>query len=383
MNVKYTLTSLFLFAFFFLICSTQVSAIEDPTARPNNKFGIHILFPSEIEQAASLVNSNGGDWGHVIIPIQSTDRNLEKWQKFMDEARRLHVIPIIRIATYVEGNAWTKPTIFDHLDFAHFLNSLTWPTKNRYVVVYNEPNSNLEWGGLVDPAHYADELNRTIDVFKSVSEDFFIISAGLDVHAPNRGTLYQSSTNYLFAMNKAVPGIFKRIDGFASHSYPSRNFTANPVNDIKGGVTVYREELTLLRKSFGRESIPILITETGWRHDIISQDQAASFYRYAFENLWNDKNIVAITPFLLNGQGSLFGGFSLMRDDGSPSEIYNVIASLPKVKGQPHVVSEEKIRANIKYPVYIKNLDDVDASLPDIGLTASLRTIAKWFLVPE
>lgn len=372
----------------FIVCLTifplfsKALAIENPISRSNNKFGIHILFPSEIEQAAKLVNSNGGDWGYITIPIQSTDRNLEKWQKFMDDTRRLHVIPIIRIATFVQGNVWTKPTVFDHLDFALFLNSLAWPAKNRYVVVYNEPNSSLEWGGLVDPAHYADELNRTIDVFKSVNEDFFIISAGLDSHAPNRGTLYQSSNNYLLAMNKAVPGIFKRIDGFASHSYPNRNFTANPASETKGGVTVYRDELALLKRNFGRSDIPIFITETGWRHDIVSQEHAAAYFRFAFENIWNEPNIVAITPFLLNGQGSNFSGFSLLKSDGSPNEIFTTIASLSKLKGQPSLVNEQMLTANVKIVPYFKNLKDVDANLPNIAPRPAFRVVLKWFFTP-
>jgi len=74
-------------------------AVYDPLTLPNNKFGIHILFPSELEKAGELVNSNGGQWGYVTIPIQVADKDLVKWQKFFDEAKRLKIIPIIRLAT--------------------------------------------------------------------------------------------------------------------------------------------------------------------------------------------------------------------------------------------------------------------------------------------
>src|ERR1035437_3215886 len=63
-------------------------AYYDPTSKPNNIVGIHILFPSELSEAARLVNSTGGDWGYVTIPIQASDKNLIKWQGFMDDARR-------------------------------------------------------------------------------------------------------------------------------------------------------------------------------------------------------------------------------------------------------------------------------------------------------
>src|SRR5437899_511269 len=73
-----------------LFGSLPVYASDDPLAVPNNKFGIHILFQHELTQAAKLVNTNGGDWGYVIIPIQAGDRDIVKWQSFMDEAKLLH-----------------------------------------------------------------------------------------------------------------------------------------------------------------------------------------------------------------------------------------------------------------------------------------------------
>ena len=67
----------------YLLASTKVLAIYDPRTVPNNKAGVHILSPSEITSAANLVNSQGGDWGYVTIPIQPTDRDKDKWQTFM------------------------------------------------------------------------------------------------------------------------------------------------------------------------------------------------------------------------------------------------------------------------------------------------------------
>src|SRR5437870_877090 len=83
----------------FILFAKPAFAVYDPTSKPNNIFGIHILFPTEIEKATRLVNSNGGDWGYITIPIQYGDRNLEKWQDFMTNARQHHLIPIVRVAT--------------------------------------------------------------------------------------------------------------------------------------------------------------------------------------------------------------------------------------------------------------------------------------------
>lgn len=371
-----------IFILTLVFLATSAWAIEDPAARPNNRFGIHILFPSELETAARLVNSNGGDWGYVTIPIQSTDRNLEKWQKFMDECRRLHIIPIIRIATFPEGNFWTRPTIFDHIDFANFLNSISWPTKNRYIIVYNEPNSNLEWGGQVDPEHYAEELLHTIDGFKRVSSDFFIISAGLDSHAPNRGDLYKNSYRFLQEMNQAVPGIFQKIDGWASHSYPNNNFSANPQLERSGGVTAYRDEVRFLKQNFGMENIAIFITETGWEQGRLSEEAVGSFYQYAFGNIWQESTIVAITPFLLNGAGSKFSGFSLLKADGSPTGIFETIRTLPKTRGDPSLVLQKK-ESSQKRPTYKKNFEDVEPQPQEIAISEPLLVFFKWLLKVE
>src|SRR3989338_4464705 len=117
----------------FFVVAMPTSASYDPVSRTNNIFGIHILFPAELEKAAKLVNSSGGDWGYVTIPIQYGDRDLDKWQDFMSEAQRNHLIPIIRIATepyFKNTGVWRKANDYDIVDFANFLNSLQWPTTN-------------------------------------------------------------------------------------------------------------------------------------------------------------------------------------------------------------------------------------------------------------
>ena len=85
---------------------TTVSALYDPRTLPNNKLGVHLLNPSEIESAASLVNSQGGDWGYVTVPIQPTDRDKSTWQTFMNDAKEHHLIPIVRITTIPQGGTW-------------------------------------------------------------------------------------------------------------------------------------------------------------------------------------------------------------------------------------------------------------------------------------
>src|SRR3989339_1270410 len=97
---------LLLFLSFF---PQSVHAIYDPLSVSNNKYGIHIAELTDLTDAANLVNSSGGDWGYVTLVIQDGDRNQSKWQELFNEMRRLHLIPILRLATHPEGDSWKIP----------------------------------------------------------------------------------------------------------------------------------------------------------------------------------------------------------------------------------------------------------------------------------
>src|SRR3989339_1992713 len=144
--------TLILFIFFFFPLSNIFAAI------PNNKFGISLAQPNidEFSKVRELVNSNGGDWGYVTLIIEEKDRNKEKWQGIFNQLRRLHLIPIIRLATSAEGENWRRPEIQDAQGWADFLDSLNWVIKNRYIILFNEPNHGSEWGGEVDAKSYAE-----------------------------------------------------------------------------------------------------------------------------------------------------------------------------------------------------------------------------------
>ena len=94
-----------------LFFTSPIFATENPLETPNNKFGIHLAVPTDedLEAAGQLANSSGGDWGYVTLVIQENDRNTEKWQGIFDRLRRLHLIPIIRLATGPQGDMWRKP----------------------------------------------------------------------------------------------------------------------------------------------------------------------------------------------------------------------------------------------------------------------------------
>ncbi len=384
--MKYLLSFTLSLSIIITLLPHNALAIEDPRSRPNNKFGIHILFDTELQDAARLINSRGGDWGYVTIPIQVGDRDLTKWQNFMDQARKSHVIPIIRLATegdYFNTKAWRKATYADVVDFANFLDSLNWPTKNRYVVVFNEVNRGDEWGGNVNPEEYAQILSYAVTVFKSKNQDFFILSAGLDNAAPNQGTDYMNEYNYLRTMNLGVPGIFNQIDGFSSHSYPNPGFAQPPSDISMTGISSFKYEGDLMN-SLSNKTLPVFITETGWSANVLSDSIRAAYYTDAFAHYWTDVNVIAVTPFLLHADAGPFNMFGFFKQDGSESAQYKSISDIVKIKGTPEtspllqevLAAENKMGADLP----TRSFQPSRAAVPVVALSSVMKQYFKWML---
>lgn len=329
------LCSLFVLSLLF-ICPPKIAAIVDPLASPNNIYGIHVIDGNDLEDAAALVNSSGGEWGYITIVITDNDLNIEKWQTVFDRLRSLKLIPLVRIATHSEKGMWVAPGPADVGKWVHFLNSLNWVIKNRYVILFNEPNHAKEWGGKIDPAGYAQVASVFAAGLKGASDDFFILPAGFDAVAPN-GSQTMEMTNFFKRMYKQDNEVFKIFDGWTSHSYPNPAFSGK-VSDIgKSSVKGYAWELNYL-SGFGLDKgLPVFITETGWvRKTQEDEEKIALKIVNAYKNVWNDSRIVAVTPFVLNYPSDPFDQFSWKKpnsDEFYPQ--YERVVQLEKVSGQP------------------------------------------------
>lgn len=364
----------------------QALAVVDPLSVPNNRVGIHILFPEELKDAAKLVNSNGGDWGYVIIPIQAGDKNLEKWQTFMNEARNLHIVPIIRLASegdYFNTKVWRKPTETDVLDFVNFLDSLTWPTKNRYIVVFNEPNRGDEWSGVPNPAEYARLLSYAVTTFKSKNQDFFIITAGLDNASVNGGVSI-NSYDFLRAMNASIPGIFYQVDAVASHSYPNPAFAKSAVVQDEMSIATFKFEKSLIQ-SITSKDLPVFITETGWSKEKVSDFLMETYWKLAWTSIWQDEKVVAVTPFIFKAHAGPFIPFSFINVDGTKSTPYKVIEELVKTKGEP-ALSDSKVLGTKLTPeehLPSRTFEEENDSLEQkqlVDMSPPLRRMFRWLL---
>ena len=328
------------------------------------------------------MDSTGGDWGYVTIPIRANDRNLPKWTEFMKEARKLHLIPILRIASFPVKDHWMAPNEYDLLDFANFLEELPWPTKNRYVVIYNEPNHEGEWGGFVYPEEYARVLDRAVDIFHKTNPDFFVISAGMDASAPDSATS-ENEFDYFSAMMSAVPGIFDEIDGFASHAYGNPGFDSIPNIYSPVSVAGYRHELAFLKNAGVKKDLKIFLTEAGWRSDLVGDNSAARFYEESFNRIWTDDNLVAVTPFLLDARSGPFTGFSFVDQNGNFRPFADDLKNMAKAKGAPQLAPLPANPPDILAPVKLAPVSETNPVDQMLYLAqevnSRVKTLLSWF----
>lgn len=314
------------------------------TWEDNNKFGLYIYAENKdfFEIAQKLVNSDGGDWGYVLIPFNVKDRDEGKWGRVFNQLNNKHLIPVIQLWD-IDVDDYKDQT----KDAAEFLNGFVWPIKYRYISAYNEMNDSKFWYGRVAPREYAQILDYTITTFKKENPDFFVMNGAFNVSA-NDTNSSMDSFEYMGEMNKAIPGIFDKLDGWASHPYPQPNFSGDPHADGRWSIRAYDDELDYLKNNLGvKKELPIFITETGWAHaegnsynsSYLPVDTVGEFFKIAFEEVWlKDDRVRAVMPFTIR-YNAPYDHFSWVNSDNVPYKHYDVIKSLEKVKGDPPKMS--------------------------------------------
>lgn len=323
-----------------IIFSLPVSAADFTI---NNKFGIHLATPQDedLDRAKDLVNSNGGEWGYITLVIQENDRSVDKWQGVFNKLREKKLIPIIRLATQPSGSNWRRPSPNDAAKWVEFLDKLNWVVKNRYIILFNEPNHATEWGGEVDAESFAKVNEAFARRLKNSSSDYFIMLGGLDASAPSQPPKYEDEAIFLreTVATIGVSDFNSYFDGLSSHSYPNPGFIGSANGQGRGTVRTYQWELELL-SSMGIKTLPVFITETGWHGKALSREDVSSRFKYAFENIWlPDTRVVAVTPFILNYQSEPFLQFSWVKEgNGGVYPEYDTVKGMLKRAGRPEVV---------------------------------------------
>ncbi len=344
-----------LFSLLFIIAgnffANRVRATSD-LSWAKNKFGIHLLDnPNDIISASKLLNTHGGDWGWVVLVLRDNDLNTQKWQNIFNLCRRYHLLPLIRLATHAQGRVWAKPNPSDITSQAKFLNNLLWPTGERFIIIFNEPNRGDEWGGQASPQEYASILQQTIQIFHAQAKKFFLISGGLDLAAPNKPPAYYSAEIFYRQILIADPDVFEALDGLASHSYPNHGFRGSPNDWGKTSIHGYIWELNYLRSLGVKKQLPVFITETGWPHrqgqkynsTFLPNYLITQYLTKAVRGWLADTRIVMFSPFLLHYSLSPLDHFSWQKDNGDLYRYAKVFLKWPKSINSPFQLIRAKI----------------------------------------
>ncbi len=340
--------------------ASVVSCAETPTikysfydtSRPlfekNNKFGLYIYAENKefLDLADDLVNSNGGDWGYVLVPYNIQDQDYPKWRELFAELKNKHLIPVIQLHDVNPDDYETQT-----LEAAEFLNTFVWPVKQRFISVYNEPNDSKFWHGYVDPEEYVEILSYTIDAFKKVHEDFYMLNGALNISASDGGG-YMDALEFMRKMDAAEPGVFSKLDGWASHSYPQPNFSGDPYTKGRWGIRAYEVELAFLETELNvSKELPVFITETGWAHaegdvynaSFLPVQTVGENFATAYEDIWlKDDRVVAVMPFTIR-YNPPYDHFSWVNSDNVPYAHFEVVKGLEKVSGKPQILIERMI----------------------------------------
>jgi hypothetical protein len=390
-----------------LALTILIGLLEQSTSPPKpnvNKIGVHLLMDDgrkvwdealwwhHISYAGQIV----GTGGIVIQVIRQDDLDRDKWQYFMDSCLELDMLPVLRLATTVdrEKGVWRVPQADADgryhtvaAQYADFVASLDWRGMTPQVIILNEPNNGIEWGGKPDAAAYARLFVDVAQALREAVPTIQILNAALDLYAPHTGSqpfadglFYVDANSFLDAMVAAEPTLLEQIDIWNNHSYPMGafiqppweqqfhfdamhdamlNLASPPPAHIRNrGVNGYEWELWKLAQ-FGVNNLPVMITETGWRyhseHAVLNADadypDAATAAQYLDMALrgnagrypqyprtgwtpWlHDERVMGVAFFALNGTPDEWGHSNLliMNADGSvagTTPLFDMLATL-------------------------------------------------------
>lgn len=300
------------------------AAPNQAVAKEGSVLGVHILHPDELTKAKQLVSPNQEDqtWNYVTIPFSLQDvDNKEQWQGFFDRARELRVIPLVRLVSKFENGAWQVPNRKQITDQIDFLDQLNWPTDKKHIIIFNEVNHAPEWGGKLDPKSYAEVLTFTAQWAHAEDANFVVMPAAMDLAAPN-GSSTMEAFNYIDQMLAAEPDVFNHIDAWNSHSYPNPGFSSSPQRTTKNSLRGFEHELAYLKQKIGKDDYPVYITETGWVANGSTTPWLESYYTYALQHIWSHPQVVAVTPFVLQGDPGPFSAFGFIDRNSNPTRSY-------------------------------------------------------------
>lgn len=361
--------TLIIFCLSFIFFSKSILA-------SGNINGLHLTQTQDLLKAKDIINSSGGDWGWVTIVIRLDQLDHQTWQDFFDNCRKYHLIPIIRLATIADGDNWKIPCNSDIDNLANFLNSLNWPTKTQYIILFNEINHGQEWGGEVNIKSYVDVSIYASKKFKNLNPKFFILSSAIDLASPDKSPKFISAKTVYQEIYSYNSQYFNNIDGIASHSYPNHGFVGTPKDTGQHSIRGYLWELDAIKKLGVTKDFPVFITETGWPHkegiskknNFYTTKTTSQFLLDAYQIWSQDSRIKAITPFIYNYPNEPFDHFSWLDQNEQLYPEYQKFIDQPKTANSPEQITKFEFYKNqIPFLVFANHEYNGQISLKNTG----------------
>ncbi|MDE3090229.1 MAG: hypothetical protein KGJ80_12675, partial [Chloroflexota bacterium] len=251
------------------------------TVQTNNpKMGVHTRLTDEVEEwkikkTLQMVREMGAPWIVEYFPwdyIENAEGN-DDWAHadlVVDHAERQGMQVIARLGFVPQ---WARPrdSVTSYLDEAHlpyfasFVARFVAHFKGRirYIVIWNEPNVNFEWGYRpVDPAGYTRMLQAVYPAAKQADPSIQVLAGALaPVLAPPGATDAMSDLEYLQKMYDA--GAKDYFDLLAVHAYGWKAPADEPPSPDH--VNFRRTELLhAIMAQNGDAAKHVMITEGGW-----------------------------------------------------------------------------------------------------------------------
>lgn len=246
----------------------------------NPKLGVHTRLTDEVEpwkiqRTFAMVREMGASWivEYFLWAAHEPAPGVYDWSHadlVVDHAVNQGLTVIARLGYVPEWArpARTTPLYLDEAGYDHFARfAAAYAThfrgRVRYLIIWNEPNLSQEWGYRpVDPAGYAELLQRTAAAVRRANPDMVLLGGALaPTLAPAGSEWGLNDLDYLQAMYDAGAG--PAFDALAVHAYgwtfgPDEPAAANAVNFRR--VELLRQ--IMVRNGDGAK--PVLITEAGW-----------------------------------------------------------------------------------------------------------------------
>ena len=246
----------------------------------NPKLGVHTRLADEVhaarvDRSLVMVREMGAPWIVELFPwsyIEAQPGRFD-WRHadmVVAQAQRQGLEIIARLDVVPE---WARPagSSTRYLDEAHYGDYANYAAafaaryrgRVEHIVVWNEPNTTLEWGGrLPDPAAYVDLLRTAYTAIKQANPEAVVLAAGLapTLASPGDPQGYNDLL-YLQAMYDAGAGAY--FDALAAHTYGWKEPFAQRPDPSR--VNFRRVELLhRVMVQNGDDEKQVYITEGGW-----------------------------------------------------------------------------------------------------------------------